>query len=182
MKVPVIVAGSLTATTLLTIGVTVGGFTSASALPGDFTTLPVHPNEVTDSMAYSAAPPILYPNGQPGVTEVYTHRDGSRTITDTILVLPDAAGAAAAMTASKTDLGNRIANGKTQPAAVGTGGTIVSGMSPDGSKSVSVLTFTEGNAAATVEFDGAPKDPVPTDIVNDFGQKQDTAIKSWQSV
>jgi len=181
MKVPVIAAGSLTATTLLTIGVTVGGLSSAAALPGDFSTLPVHPNEVTDSMAYSAAPPILYPNGQPGVTEVYTHRDGSRTITDTILVLPDAGGAAGAMTASKTDLGNRIANGKTQPVAVGTGGTVVSGMSPDGSNAVSVLTFTEANAAATVEFDGPPKDPAPADVINDFGQKQDSAIKAWLS-
>jgi hypothetical protein len=179
MKVPVIAVGGLTATTLLTIGVTVGGFGSAAAQPGDYSTLPVHPNEVTDSMAYSAAAPIQNPNGQPGVTEVYMHRDGSRQITNTILILPDAPGAAAAMNGSQADLANRVAGGKTQPAAVGTGGTMVSGSSPDGSKSVTLLTFTEGNAATTIEFDGPPKDPVPTDMVIDFGQKQDTAIKSW---
>jgi hypothetical protein len=64
---------------------------------------------------------------------------------------------------------------------VGTGGTLVSGTSPDGVQSVSVLTFTEGNAATTIEFDGPPNDPVPHDMAVDLGQKQDAAIKNWQS-
>ena len=75
----------------------------------------------------------------------------------------------------------KVANGQTQPAVVGSGGTIVSGMSPDGTKSVTVLTFTQGNAAATIEFDGPPRDPAPADFVVEFGQKQDTAIKDWQA-
>jgi hypothetical protein len=54
-------------------------------------------------------------------------------------------------------------------------------MSPDGSKSVSVLSFAEGNTATTIEFDGTPKDPRPTDLVLELGQKQDTAIRDWQA-
>ncbi len=54
-------------------------------------------------------------------------------------------------------------------------------MSPDGSQSVTMLTFTEGNAATTIEFDGPPADPVPTDMALEFGQKQDAAIKDWQT-
>jgi hypothetical protein len=58
---------------------------------------------------------------------------------------------------------------------------MVSGMSPDGSKSVTVSSFTQGNAATTVELDGAPKDPAPGDLVLELGQKQDTAIRDWRA-
>src|SRR5262249_49652562 len=74
---------------------TLSGFGYAAAQPSDFSTLPVDPNLVTDSLAYSASPPVFNPNGQPGIETVYTHRDGSRTITSTILVLPDAQAATA---------------------------------------------------------------------------------------
>ncbi len=166
------------AAALLGIGTTIGGLGSAAAQPNDYGTLPVDPNLVTDSLAYNAAPPVFDPNGQPGVTAVYTHRGGERQITNTILVLPDAQAATAAVGGAAV---GKVANGQTQPAAVGSGGTIVSGMSPDGTKSVTVLTFTQGNAAATIEFDGPPRDPAPADFVVELGQKQDTAIKDWQA-
>jgi len=135
----------------------------------------VDPNLVTDSQAYSTAPLVVNPNGQPGVTAVYNHRNGGMQITNTILILPDAAGVSAAL--GGLDAAAKVAGGQTQPAAVGTGGTMVSGMSPDGSKSVTVVTFTRGNAAAMLEFDGPPKDPAPADLVTELGQKQDTAIR-----
>jgi hypothetical protein len=40
-----------------------------------------------------------------------------------------------------------------------------------------VLLFTEGNAAGSIEFEGPAKDSVPLDMITDYGQKQDTAIK-----
>jgi len=181
MKIPTRAAGSLMAAAVMTIGVTVAGFGSAAAQPGDYGTLPVDPNLITDSLAYNAAPPTFNPNGQPGVTAVYTHRDGSRQITSTILVLPDAQAATATLSGAQPQVTGMVANGKTEPAAVGTGGTTVSGMSPDGSKSVTVLTFTQGNAATTIEFDGLPKDPAPVDLVLELGRKQDTAIRDWQA-
>jgi len=157
MKVPTIAAGGLAASAMLTIGVMVGGgFGSAAAIPGDYSTLPVDPNQATDSLAYVAGQPILNPNGQPGVTNTYTHRDGTRQITNTIVILPDAPSATAALNGSQADVAGKVSNGMSQPAAVGNGGTMVSGTSPDGSKSVTVLTFAEGNAATTIEFDGPP--------------------------
>jgi hypothetical protein len=75
----------------------------------------------------------------------------------------------------------KVADGKTEPAAVGSQGTTVSGMSPDGSRSVTVLAFAEGNAATTIEFTGAPNDPAPADLVLELGRKQDTAIRDWQA-
>jgi hypothetical protein len=115
------------------------------------------------------------------VQAVYTHRDGSRQITSTILVLPDAQAATAALDGARAELAGKVANGHTQPAAVGSGGTMVSGVSPDGAKSVTMLSFAQGNAATTIEFDGAPKDPAPADLVLELGQKQDTAIRDWQA-
>jgi len=73
--------GSSAATALLVIGVAIGGTGSAAAQPGDYSTLPVDPNLITDSLAYTAAPQVLNPNGEPGVTAVYNHRDGGRQIT-----------------------------------------------------------------------------------------------------
>jgi hypothetical protein len=167
-------AGGFAAAAIMTFG----GFGYAAAQPGDFSALPVDPNLITDSLAYNAAPLVFNPNGQPGVEAVYTHRDGSRRITSTILVLPDAQAATAALPAG---LAGKVANGKSEPAAVGSAGTMVSGMSPDGSQSVTVLSFAEGNTATTIEFDGAPKDPAPADLVLELGRKQDTAIRDWQA-
>jgi hypothetical protein len=82
------------------------------------------------------------------------------------------------MNASQGEAENRMANEKTQPVQVGTGGTLLTGSSPDGSKSVSVLLFTQGNAAATVEFDGPPNDPASTAFVVGLGQKQDSTIRN----
>ena len=177
MNRPLIAIGGLTAAALLAAGMTIGGFNRAAAQPDDYGAILVSPNVITDSNAYTAGPPTSNPNGQPGVTTVYTHRDNTRQITNTLLVLSDPQAATAAISEIKGSLGDRVSNGKTQPAAVGTGGTVITGPSPDGTKSVSVLLFTEGNAAASIEFEGPAKDSVPLDMVTDYGQKQDTAIK-----
>ncbi|MGY4647937.1 hypothetical protein [Mycobacterium sp. URHB0021] len=160
---------------LLGVGMTINGLRSAAEGFSDYTMLPV---DVSDSLAYSAAPFDIDPEGRPGVEAVYTPREGgTRQITTTILVLPDAQAAVAALAADPADM----ANTQSQPAAQGAGGTMLSGTSPDGTESVTVLTFTEGNTAATIEFDGPPSDPAPADFVMELGQKQDTAIKDWQS-
>jgi hypothetical protein len=172
-----IALGRLVAGAFVVAGAALGGLGTAAAGP-DYTALLIHPNEVTDSTAYNAAPPILNPDGQPGVQVVYTHRDGTRTITDTVLVLSDPDAATAAMNASQAQSG--IVNPRSEPAPVGTGGTVVSGTSADG-QSVSLLLFTEGDTATTVEFEGAANDPVPSDLAIQFGQRQDTAIKDWQA-
>jgi hypothetical protein len=54
---------------------------------------------------------------------------------------------------------------------------MVAGTSPDKSKAVTVLLFTEGKAFVTLEFDSAPNDPVPPDFVQTVAAQQDAAIK-----
>jgi hypothetical protein len=83
--------------------------------------------------------------------------------------------------AVRAELHAEHVRGLPEPAVVGSGGTVLTGMSPDASKSVTFFSFAEGNTATTVEFDGAPKDPVLSDLVLELGQKQDTEIKNWQA-
>jgi hypothetical protein len=152
---------------------------STQAAPADYTKLLIKADDISiPNDSFTAADPTQNPNGKAGVATVFSDQSGARTIGDTILILPDAAGAASALDGSKASLGNAVAGGEPQPAAVGTGGTIVSGNSPDGSKSVTVVLFTEGKAFVTLEFDGKPDDPVPPDFAVSIGQKQDDAIKS----
>ncbi|HEY9304626.1 MAG TPA: hypothetical protein VIO95_10085 [Mycobacterium sp.] len=127
---------------------------------------------------FTAAPPTQNPNGKAGVATVFSNQADTREIGDTILVFPDAASAAAALDGSKSSLSSNVTGGEPQPADVGTGGTIVSGTSPDGSKSVTVILFTEGKATVTLEFDGKPDDAVPPDFATSIAQKQDSAIKA----
>ncbi len=163
----------------MAVAATVGGLGSAAAQPNDYSQLPVDPNLVSDSQAYSAAPFDLDPNGQRGVSARYTHREGgTRQITTTILIFPSAQEAMASLSGAAAD----VANPQSAPAPVGTGGTMVTGTSNGGPGSVAVLTFTEGNVATTIEFDGPPNDPAPPAFVTELGQKQDTAIKDWQGV
>lgn len=159
-----------------------GGLTAALFLPGtgsaaadDYTDWVIDPNVVVDSVAYTANAPAPNPGGLPGVTVVYNHRDG-RTITDSVWMLADPAAATAAVTQAQSTV--TIMNPKTESVAVGTGGQLISGTSPDGTKSRSLLSFTEGKAASTIEFTGPLNDPVPNDIAIEIGGAQDALIKS----
>lgn len=172
MKISLLAAVGVT-----TAGLVLGGIGSAAAQPDDYSVLIVSPNAVTDTTAYTAGPTTLDPGGQPGAMTVFTHRDG-RTITDTVWVLADPAAAAAAISAAQGNMAGVITNPKSQAVAVGTNGQLVSGTSADGTQSVSVLYFTQGNAASTIEFTGPKLDPVPTEVAVEMGQQQDATIKT----
>ncbi|WP_242638751.1 hypothetical protein [Mycolicibacterium sp. S2-37] len=164
----------------LAIGVAFGGAATASAQT-DWSTLPINPNEVIDSTAFVAETPSLNPGGQPGVLAVFTHRDGTRTVSDSIAVLPTPQAATDAMNQERATQGGLIAAPVITPSPAGTGGSISSGKSPDGTRSLAVLTFTEGDTFTVVEFEGPANDPVPLDVVNEYGQRQAGAIRAAQA-
>ena len=166
--------GGLTAA-LFSAGLTLGAGLAA-AQPDDYSALIIDPNVVTDSQAYTAGTPTLNPGGQPGASTVFTHRDGGRTITDTVWVLSDPAAASSALNQAQSTAA--IGNQKLTSAAVGSGARLITGTSSDGTQSVSVLYFTEGNAASSIQFAGPAADPAPSDLVIEMGQKQDALIKS----
>ena len=151
--------------------------TSASAEPSDYSTLLIEATDiVVPNDTFSAMPATPNPGGQPGVSGSFTNTAGSRVVGDTIMILPDASAASTALDGALSALENNV-TGAPQSASVGSNGVIASGPSPDGSKFVAVLLFTEGKAFTTIEFDSAADDPVPPEIVTDVGQKQDDAIK-----
>jgi hypothetical protein len=150
---------------------------SASAQPNDYAGLLIQASDIDAPIPFTSSPPTANPNGQPGAATTFSTDDGSRVIKDTIQVLADPGAATNALNAAKSGQSNGIKNPTTQPSSVGTGGTTLLGNSPDGSKGVTLLLFTEGRAFVTLEFDG-PRDMLaPPDFVTDVGQKQDAAVK-----
>lgn len=153
---------------------------SAQAQSADYARLLIKASDIQTPMAFTAGPAIPNPNGQAGVDTTFSNDDKTRQIQDTILVFGDPAAATSALEAAKAKLGDSV-KGTPGPAAVGTGGTTVSGNSPDGSKGVMMVLFTEGKAFATLNFVGPPDMLPPPDFATELGQKQDTAIKNGLS-
>jgi len=152
---------------------------SSSTESGGYAKLLIKPEDIAlPGDTFSVSAPTENPNGKAGVAAVFSNQADTREIGDTIMILSDSAGAATALEGAKSSLGSNVTGGDPEPAAVGEGGTIVQGHSPDGSKSVTVVLFTEGKAFVTLEFDGKPDDAVPPAFATDIGQKQDAAIKS----
>ncbi|MGD1174127.1 hypothetical protein ACKUVQ_17920 [Mycobacterium seoulense] len=150
---------------------------SAPAQPSEYTGLLIQASDINAPIPFTATPPTSNPNGQPGVATTFKDEDGSHVIKDTIQVFADPGAATTALDAAKGAQGDVVKNPTTQAATVGTGGTTLLGNSPDKSKGVTILLFTEGRAFVTLEFDGPPDTLAPADFVNDVGQKQDAAIK-----
>jgi hypothetical protein len=202
MKIPMIALAGLAATSMV-VGVSVVGCAgnkssttsssgsatassstsatsnSSSAAAADYTALLIKASDITlPGDTFTGQPPIQNPNGQPGIAQILGNQNDTRHVGATILILPDPDQAVSELDEEKAALGDTVKGGTPAPAAVGTGGTVVSGTAPEGSKAVTVLLFTEGKAFVNLEFDSPLNDPVPPQFVTDVGQKQDTAIKN----
>lgn len=153
---------------------------SAQAQSADYSRLLIQAKDIETPMVFTAGPVTQNPDGQTGVATTFSNDDKTRQIHDTILVLGDPSAAASALDAAKAKLGDSVV-GAPGPAAVGTGGTLVSGNSPDGSKGVMMVLFTEGKAFTTLNFVGPADMQPPPDFVVDLSQKQDTLIKNGLS-
>lgn len=170
-------SGSATSATSATSGPSSAPASSAPAQPNEYAKLLIQPSDINAPVPFTAAPPINNPNGQPGVATTFKDDDGSHAIKVTIGVYDDGDAATNALNAAKGQQGGAIKDPTTQPSNIGSGGTMLMGNTPDRSKGVVILLFTEGKALATLEFDGPTDTLAPPDFVNDVGQKQDAAIK-----
>jgi hypothetical protein len=133
--------------------------------------------DINAPIQFTGGQPTNNPNGQPGVAITFSTEDNSHVIKDTIQILADPAAATNALNAAKGAQGGAVKDPKTAPFNVGTGGTTLSGNSPDNSKGVMVVMFTEGKGFVTLEFDGPVDSLPPEDFVTDVSQKQDAAVK-----
>lgn len=150
---------------------------SPPAQSNEYAKLLIQPSDINAPVPFTAAPPTGNPNGQPGVATTFKDDDGSHAIKVTIQVYDDPDDATNALNTAKGQQGGVIKESSTQPSNIGSGGLMLMGNTPDRSKGVVILLFTEGKAFATLEFDGPADTLAPPDFVNDVGQKQDAAIK-----
>jgi hypothetical protein len=148
----------------------------SGAQPSDYSSLLIKPDDIGPDVA-SPHQPVSNPNGVPGVAQVFQNPDGSRIIGDTILVFADPAAAATGLENAKASIGSDVI-GAPQPIDVGSNGTTIAGNSPDQSKAVTVVMFTEGRALVNLEFNSAPTDPVLPEVALDIARKQDAAVKN----
>lgn len=146
--------------------------------PPDYSRLLIQPGDLGPRNAYSVRSTESNPNGSPGITTLFVNQDDTRAIGVTVVLLPDGNAAAATLKSTVNSLGSVVTGGTPQPVQVGTDGTMVSGISADRTKDLTVLTFTEGRAVVRMDFGSAPGDPTPSQVVTDTAMKQAIAVRS----
>lgn len=152
---------------------------AAAPAAGDHSKLLVTAEDISSlGETFTSDPPMVNPNGLQGVAQAFHSADNTATIGDTILVFADPAEATAQMAKAKASALASSVTGAPEPLAIGSDGIMAAGTSPDGTKAVTVLMFTEGTAYVTLQFDSAPDNPVPPDFAQSVAQKQLDAIKA----
>ena len=155
--------------------------TTSSAPPsgvaplGDYTYLLLQASDVGTN-ATPTGPPMQNPGGVAGAAVTFGNSDRTRTIDDLVVVFTDPT-VAAQQAKDRTQSFGKYVTAAPQPFEVGTNGLIAVGLSPDNSKAVTYVTFAEGRVGVDLEFDSAPNDPAPQDVVLDIARKQDAVVK-----
>src|ERR1700757_1008956 len=126
-------------TTSASGGTSSGGSPTSGAASGGYANLLIKASDINiPGDTFTMQAPMENPGGSPGVAGQFSNQAGTRIIGDTIMILPDPAAATTSLEGGKGALGSSVV-GDPQSVSVGTGGTLVSGNSPDGAKSVTVL-------------------------------------------
>lgn len=118
------------------------------------------------------------PEGLPGASALFVNQDDTRAISDTIVIYPDAETATTTLREALPRIDTAVTGATPRPAPVGTDGTMAVGMSSDGSKSVTLLVFTEGPALVRLEFESAPGDATTDQFVIGVGKMQQIALRT----
>lgn len=146
----------------------------SDAQPSDYGSLLLPPTDIGPDIVTPGGVQ-LNPGGNPGAAQVYSSPEGHRQIIDTILVFPDVAAAESNFQSNSATM-NTVVTGAPAPVEVGDQGVMSIGTSPDGSKAVTVLLFTQGKALVSMNFESAPNDPVPPEQAQDIALQQATLI------
>lgn len=148
---------------------------SGSAPLADYSNLLISAEDIGADT--TLGPPQQNPGGVAGVAVTFSNNSKTHTITDLLVVFSDAASAAGEAKNRPAAL-SKYVTGTPQPFEVGTNGVIVVGPSPDNTKAVTYVVFSEGKVVVDLEFDSAPNDNAPQDFVLDVAKKQDEAVKT----
>ncbi len=117
------------------------------------------------------------PSGLPGASALFVNADDTRAISVTVARYPDAAVATATLREAVTTSNTVVSGGDPRPLAVGTGGTVIKGSSPDGQKAVTLVLFTQDNILARLEFNSATGDATTDRFVTDIARMQQIALR-----
>ncbi len=166
---------SSSSTTASSSSTTSGAPTSGVAPLGDYTYLLLQASDVGTDAA-TTGPPMQNPGGVAGAAVTFGNSDRSRTIDDLVVIFTDPTVAAQQAKERAQSFGKYV-TAAPQPFEIGTNGLIAVGLSPDNSKAVTYVTFAEGRVGVDLEFDSAPNDPAPRDIVLDIARRQDAIVK-----
>jgi hypothetical protein len=163
-------------------GVSAATTTTTSTKPAaasvDYTRLLLQPGDISATGdAFVAQPATANPDSRPGAEVLIVNQAQTKAVSILIIALDSPAAGPSALAEAQASLAKSVDPGPPRPSIVGTGGTVVSGNAPDGSKSVSVLLFTVGSTLARVEFDGLPGQPADADFITNVGQKQAIALR-----
>ena len=145
-----------------------------AAEPSDYGSLLIPPADMGDD-TQTPGGVQLNPGGNPGAAQVYSSPDGKQKIIDTILVFPDVAAAESNFESNSKTM-NEVTTGTPEPVEIGDQGVMAIGTSPDGTKSVTAILFSQGRALVSLNFEGAPDDAVPPDVAKDIATKQATLV------
>ncbi|MBI3215079.1 MAG: lipoprotein LpqH [Mycobacterium sp.] len=151
------------------------------AAPGDYSALLMDATELPSvGEPFVMDAPVLNPNDVKGVVAAYRTESGSATIGDTIALLDDPTQVAGAATKIVDSFLQTEVKGEPAASPIGTGGTVIAGTSPDGTRAATALIFTEQNAVVTLMFDNRPGDltPIPPDFVESAGRLQLDALRA----
>ncbi|KDE99329.1 hypothetical protein Y900_010335 [Mycolicibacterium aromaticivorans JS19b1 = JCM 16368] len=149
---------------------------AATAAPADdYSKLLLKASDIDPS--FTASPPETPPAGITGIGQTMSNAAQNQTITFQIVIETDPAAAVKRLDDAKATVSKDV-DGAPQPADVGDGGFIATGKSPDGSKAVTEVYFTQGKAVTSVEFSSAPNDPVLPETALAIAKMQATQIKN----
>lgn len=123
----------------------------------------------------AAKPPQSFPTG---AAVAFVNGDQSLVIDDRIVIASDATTAAKAFEAGKGKIATALPNTTMTDAPVGQGGAMGVAKWKNDTKLVNTITFHEGTAFVTMEFDSPVNDPFPQGFPIAVAQKQDAAVKS----
>jgi hypothetical protein len=141
--------------------------------PVDFSTLLIPASDLGPNV--TASGPTALPDNTPGVQQIYTSPDSDRRIVDMIFVFPDVATADSNFESNSATT-NEVVIGTPKPAQVGDKGTVVAGKSPDGTKEVTLVMFSDGKTLVHMTFESALGDVADADTVLSIAQQQADAV------
>lgn len=145
----------------------------------DYSRLLLQPADVSDGRdTFAVRSKNPGPDGLPGASALLVNIDDTRAISNTLIIYPDAQTATATLRGGLPQIDMMVTGGAPQPVPVGADGTMVVGTSADGTKSATLLMFTEGPALAQLKFESALGDVTDESYVVSVGKMQQIALRT----